>query len=75
MVNIPHETDGLMFAPAEALYVCGRDEKLLKWKPPSLNTIDFLLKVNFAFFFFFFLPFTLLLLFDFLSTMNFFFII
>ncbi|EPR79324.1 mRNA capping enzyme subunit alpha [Spraguea lophii 42_110] len=38
------ETDGLIFTPINEPYSLGSSKKLLKWKPPHLNTIDFLIK-------------------------------
>ncbi|KAF2365927.1 mRNA capping enzyme catalytic domain [Trinorchestia longiramus] len=40
-----HEPDGLIFQPDQRSYVCGRCDNVLKWKPPSHNSVDFKLKV------------------------------
>ncbi|GAA5843155.1 hypothetical protein JCM11251_003947 [Rhodosporidiobolus azoricus] len=42
-----HGNDGLIFTSAEAPYTPGTDPKILKWKPPSENSIDFLLQLKF----------------------------
>lgn len=49
-VHIPtlqHGHDGLIFTCAESSYVPGTDEKILKWKPPSENSIDFKIELRF----------------------------
>ncbi|KAK4053485.1 Dcp1p-Dcp2p decapping enzyme complex alpha subunit [Microbotryomycetes sp. JL201] len=49
-VHLPklrHGNDGLIFTSAEAPYTPGTDRKILKWKPPSENSIDFLLQLKF----------------------------
>jgi len=45
--QLSHETDGLIFQPAsdKDKYHCGRCSDMLKWKPPSLNSVDFKLKI------------------------------
>ncbi|GJN87483.1 hypothetical protein Rhopal_000432-T1 [Rhodotorula paludigena] len=42
-----HGNDGLIFTSAEAPYTPGTDPKILKWKPPSENSIDFVLQLKF----------------------------
>ncbi|GFO01866.1 mRNA-capping enzyme [Plakobranchus ocellatus] len=44
--NVSHEVDGLIFQPSKEPYVCGRCQDILKWKPPSLNSVDFRLKIQ-----------------------------
>jgi len=41
-------TDGIIFVPIKEYYPhkLGTWDSLFKWKPPQLNTIDFLMKVN-----------------------------
>ncbi|KAL3093071.1 hypothetical protein niasHT_022521 [Heterodera trifolii] len=41
-----HEVDGLVFQPVNGGYVSGRCDKLLKWKPPELSSIDFRLDIK-----------------------------
>jgi len=45
--NLSHEPDGLIFQPSgpKDPYVCGRDDRVLKWKPLSMNSVDFKLKI------------------------------
>eukprot|EP00088_Acartia_fossae_P066623 TRINITY_DN8270_c0_g1_i2.p1 TRINITY_DN8270_c0_g1~~TRINITY_DN8270_c0_g1_i2.p1 ORF type:complete len:372 (-),score=51.81 TRINITY_DN8270_c0_g1_i2:117-1148(-) len=45
--NLSHEPDGLIFQPSGAKdpYVCGQDPRVLKWKPLSMNSVDFRLKI------------------------------
>jgi mRNA guanylyltransferase len=44
--NLKHGNDGMIFTRNQAEYVIGRSNYILKWKPPHLNTIDFLLVPN-----------------------------
>ncbi|RUS87888.1 hypothetical protein EGW08_004366, partial [Elysia chlorotica] len=44
--SLSHEVDGLIFQPASQPYVCGRCHDILKWKPPSLNSVDFRLRIQ-----------------------------
>ncbi|VDN40139.1 unnamed protein product [Gongylonema pulchrum] len=44
--TVAHEIDGLIFQPVNEPYCAGRCDKLLKWKPPSHNSIDFLLRIQ-----------------------------
>ncbi|XP_072396689.1 mRNA-capping enzyme [Diabrotica undecimpunctata] len=44
--TLSHEPDGLIFQPSLKPYVPGRCDEVLKWKPPSLNSVDFRLKIN-----------------------------
>ncbi|CAA99765.2 mRNA guanylyltransferase [Caenorhabditis elegans] len=44
--HVGHEIDGLIFQPKKTKYETGRCDKVLKWKPPSHNSVDFLLKVE-----------------------------
>jgi len=48
MKQIAHETDGLIFQPADQndVYKSGRNEDILKWKPPELNSVDFKLRIT-----------------------------
>ncbi|ORM41938.1 mRNA-capping enzyme [Babesia sp. Xinjiang] len=39
--QLPHVSDGLIFTPVRLPYMPGTCNKLLKWKPPHLNTVDF----------------------------------
>ncbi|GAA5884757.1 hypothetical protein JCM6882_005380 [Rhodosporidiobolus microsporus] len=45
--KLMHGNDGLIFTSAEAPYTPGTDPKILKWKPPSENSIDFFLQLKF----------------------------
>lgn len=45
-LNVPHEKDGLIFQPVNAPYTGGTCPGILKWKPPSLNSIDFRLVIR-----------------------------
>lgn len=44
--HLKHENDGLVFTPVQVPYKPGTCSKLLKWKPPELNTVDFKLHVQ-----------------------------
>uniref|UniRef100_A0A8D0D830 mRNA-capping enzyme n=1 Tax=Sander lucioperca TaxID=283035 RepID=A0A8D0D830_SANLU len=39
--QVSHEVDGLIFQPC-GRYKAGRCDDILKWKPPNLNSVDFL---------------------------------
>ncbi|KAG0307304.1 Dcp1p-Dcp2p decapping enzyme complex alpha subunit [Dissophora globulifera] len=45
--NLKHGSDGLIFTSAIAPYVPSTNTKMLKWKPPSENTVDFKLTLEF----------------------------
>lgn len=44
-MKLSHESDGLIFQPVLDPYICGPCDKVLKWKPPSHNSIDFRLSI------------------------------
>lgn len=44
--DLKHENDGLIFTPVSEPYVLNSRSKILKWKPPHLNTVDFLIKAT-----------------------------
>ncbi|KAK3630101.1 Dcp1p-Dcp2p decapping enzyme complex alpha subunit [Elasticomyces elasticus] len=44
--NLPHGNDGLIFTCVSTQYTPGTDEKILKWKPPHENTIDFRIEIK-----------------------------
>ncbi|CAO3686305.1 unnamed protein product [Rhizopus stolonifer] len=39
--KLKHKSDGIIWTPVKYPYTSGACEKLLKWKPPELNTVDF----------------------------------
>ncbi|XP_015860233.1 mRNA-capping enzyme-like isoform X2 [Peromyscus maniculatus bairdii] len=43
--ELSHKMDGLIFQPI-GKYKPGRCDDILKWKPPSLNSVDFRLKIT-----------------------------
>lgn len=43
--EVSHEVDGLIFQPVEEKYLCGRNNDVLKWKPASVNSVDFKLTI------------------------------
>jgi mRNA guanylyltransferase len=43
-----HGNDGLIFTCKDTPYHPGTDEKILKWKPPEDNTVDFLLHIEWS---------------------------
>ncbi|KAI0062306.1 mRNA capping enzyme [Artomyces pyxidatus] len=45
--NLQHGNDGLIYTPVSTPYVPGTDPNILKWKPPSENSIDFKLVLRF----------------------------
>ncbi|KAG0368348.1 Dcp1p-Dcp2p decapping enzyme complex alpha subunit [Gamsiella multidivaricata] len=45
--NLKHGSDGLIFTSSVAPYVPSTNVKMLKWKPPSENTVDFKLTLQF----------------------------
>lgn len=44
--SVTHDIDGLIFQPAVDPYTAGRCPEVLKWKPPSLNSVDFKLIIK-----------------------------
>ncbi|CAJ0591841.1 unnamed protein product [Cylicocyclus nassatus] len=44
--NVGHEIDGLILQPVDVPYTPGRSDLVLKWKPPSHNSIDFKLQIR-----------------------------
>lgn len=44
--EMSHEVDGLIFQPVPDPYICGQSPEVLKWKPPSLNSVDFKLVIT-----------------------------
>lgn len=43
--TLSHDPDGLIFQPAKEPYVAGTCPDVLKWKPSTLNSVDFRLKI------------------------------
>ncbi|XP_044012382.1 mRNA-capping enzyme-like [Aphidius gifuensis] len=43
--QLGHEPDGLIFQPSKEPYCPGPSDGVLKWKPSSLNSVDFKLKI------------------------------
>lgn len=43
--KLAHEPDGLIFQPSKDPYKAGRDDTVLKWKPASMNSVDFKMKI------------------------------
>ncbi|XP_034938933.1 mRNA-capping enzyme-like [Chelonus insularis] len=43
--QLGHEPDGLIFQPSKEPYISGTAAEVLKWKPLSLNSVDFKLKI------------------------------
>ncbi len=41
-----HENDGLIFTPVKDGYLAGTCQRLLKWKPSEMNSIDFQIMIN-----------------------------
>ena len=44
--SLGHEPDGLVFQPSDEAYEPGRDDRILKWKPHTHNSVDFKLQVR-----------------------------
>lgn len=44
--KLSHENDGLIFNPAEEPYAPGQCPEVLKWKPHTLNSVDFVLNIR-----------------------------
>lgn len=48
-IEIPkqiHGNDGLIFTPVDDPYMPGTCDRILKWKPSDLNTVDFQLRID-----------------------------
>ncbi|RIA95766.1 mRNA capping enzyme, catalytic domain-containing protein [Glomus cerebriforme] len=46
--TLKHKNDGLIFTSSVSGYKTGTFNKMLKWKPPNENSIDFLLRLDFS---------------------------
>ncbi|KAJ7350989.1 hypothetical protein OS493_037346 [Desmophyllum pertusum] len=44
--KLSHENDGLIFNPAEEPYAPGQCPEVMKWKPHTLNSVDFVLNIR-----------------------------
>ncbi len=44
--KLTHAIDGLIFQPSDNPYTFGTSSEVLKWKPESMNSIDFRLRVH-----------------------------
>jgi mRNA guanylyltransferase len=44
--TLPHGNDGVIFSKISPPYSPGRCDDLIKWKPPHMNSIDFLIVPN-----------------------------
>lgn len=44
--KLSHENDGLVFNPADEPYSPGQSPEVLKWKPHTLNSVDFVLNIR-----------------------------
>jgi len=47
ITNLQHGNDGLIYTSVSTPYAPGTDRNILKWKPPSENSIDFKLVLRF----------------------------
>lgn len=47
MPQLEHGNDGLIFTCLHSGYTFGTDPKIIKWKPPNENSIDFMLRLRF----------------------------
>ena len=43
--QLSHGIDGLIYQPVDEPYKGGRCDSILKWKPPSMNSVDFRLEI------------------------------